>query len=317
MKIKLLLLTVVTLLVSAVFYSGCTKKQSTRRIGVTFYNDNDWRGVFRDELAQQAALHDDLDLDFRSATDTVEVQLRDLRYFIDNKYDAIVIDPFLDERVEDLIREASAQSIPVIIYDRKTTNNCFAAYVKADNETIGRRAADFLNDKITGAAEIIEIQGWELSQATKDRHKGFAERLDEYDNISLVGTATSNWTWSETEGRRIADSLLNAHPNVKGIFAHSDRLAMHVKDVIRELNLNNDIIVIGVDATPEVGVKAVMDGFIDATFIYPTGTAEVLKTARKIWNHEQVDRTINLPPAMFIDSVGAHDVLLSTPVDLY
>lgn len=319
MKVKQIILIAIAVILlgfAAVWgFRTCAKSaKHPYKIGVTVFNINDWRSVFKDDLVREAALNDGFEIDFRSAENDVSTQANDIKYFIDNNYDLIIIDPFRDSEVERAVTEASNASIPVIIYDRMLDTDDYTAYVTANNEDIGQRAADFINESLAAPAEIIEIKGWELSSSSAARHKGFEERLSSFPGYTIVGSAFTNW--SEAEGRRIADSLLSAHPETKAVFAHSDRLALSVRHIADSLGFSPDLLILSVDGTPELGVKAVMDGQIDATFIYPTGSAEVLQTARKILHHEPFERNVVLPTALFLDSLGAHNVLLSNPSTL-
>ena len=57
-------------------------------------------------------------------------------------------------------------------------------------------------------------------------------------------------------------NLLQAHPNVKGVFAHNDEMALGALKAIQ--SAKKDVKVIGFDATDDA-LKAVEDGTLAAT----------------------------------------------------
>ena len=70
-----------------------------------------------------------------------------------------------------------------------------------------------------------------------------------------------------------------------------------------------DIKIIGIDAAPEIGIRAVADSVIDATFLYPTEGHRVLQTALAILKGEPYERETILPVSSAVDLSNA-DILL-------
>ncbi len=53
-----------------------------------------------------------------------------------------------------------------------------------------------------------------------------------------------------------------------------------------------DITIIGIDAAPNIGIKAVADSVIDATFLYPTEGHRLIQTALKILKGKPYEREV-------------------------
>ena len=70
-----------------------------------------------------------------------------------------------------------------------------------------------------------------------------------------------------------------------------------------------DIKVIGIDAAPEIGIKAVADSVIDATFLYPTEGHRLIRTALAILKGEPYEKDVLLPVSSAVDKTNA-DILL-------
>jgi ribose transport system substrate-binding protein len=70
--------------------------------------------------------------------------------------------------------------------------------------------------------------------------------------------------------------------------------------------------IIGIDGLPgpEGGAKAVLDGKLDATFLYPNCGNEAIETALKILNKEQTPKKITPPTARITKENAAQFVNL-------
>ena len=91
------------------------------------------------------------------------------------------------------------------------------------------------------------------------------------------------------------------------VYAHNDRMAIAASEVARRKGL--DIKVIGIDAAPEIGIRAVADSVIDATFIYPTEGHRLVRTALAILRGEPYDTVAKIPVSSPVDITNA-DILL-------
>ncbi|MDE6298563.1 MAG: response regulator, partial [Muribaculaceae bacterium] len=102
--------------------------------------------------------------------------------------------------------------------------------------------------------------------------------------------------------------LLTLYPSANLIYAHNDRMAIGAGKVAKRKG-RTDIKILGVDAAPEIGIKAVVDEEIDATFTYPTDGYRVIQTAMKILKGEPYERMV-LIPGSIVDSTNAAPLLL-------
>ena len=73
--------------------------------------------------------------------------------------------------------------------------------------------------------------------------------------MNLQATAYGNWNYEDAA--RVCDSLFAIHKDVDLVFAHNDRMAIAASERARRHGLQ--VQVIGVDAAPEIGIKAVAD----------------------------------------------------------
>ncbi|MDE7151872.1 MAG: sensor histidine kinase, partial [Candidatus Amulumruptor sp.] len=91
------------------------------------------------------------------------------------------------------------------------------------------------------------------------------------------------------------------------VYAPTDRMAIAASDVAKRRGMK--IKTIGIDAAPEIGIKAVADSVIDATFLYPTEGYKLIRTALAILEGRPYDQVTNLPLSSPVDITNA-DILL-------
>lgn len=88
--------------------------------------------------------------------------------------------------------------------------------------------------------------------------------------------------------------MLQANPDVDVVYTHNDPMTEAAIISAQNAGLNLDeILFIGIDAlpTPDGGIRSVIDGRIDVTYVYPTGGQEAIDYALQILTQGEV------PPA--------------------
>ena len=300
----------VILLSYTLLLCGCGNNPSVKkyRIGVSQCSDDDWRKKMNEEIEREVMIHSEAEVEIRSADDNNEKQISDIKYFLDNDFDIIIVAPNEADAITPVIKEAYESGTPVVIFDRSINGDSFTAWQGADNAEIGRAAAGYaarLEKERRGSGKILELQGNPGSTPARERKSGFVQELTSYPDLQIVGSAIGNWTYDDAFTR--IDSLYDKHPDVDIVYAHNDRMAIAASDAARKRGLHPRII--GVDAAPEIGIKAVRDSVIDATFLYPTDGYRLIRTAMAILNGEKFERIAKLPSSSAVDKSNA-DILL-------
>lgn len=283
---------------------GCTGSK-TYRIGVSQCSQDDWRAKMNDEIDREAMFHEDVLVEIRSADDNNARQIDDIRYFADNGFDIIIASPNEAAALTPVIKEVYEKGIPVVIFDRNINGDTYTAHIGADNEGIGRSAARYARHLIGDGGNAIEIFGLRGSTPAEGRHVGFVREFESTGG-NLLASVPGNW--NKDDAIPVVDSLLRIYPDVDLIYAHNDRMAIGASEVARRLG-RDDIRIIGIDAAPNIGIRAVADSIIDATFLYPTEGHRLIQTALAILKGEPYDRETLLPVSSAVDLTNA-DILL-------
>ena len=283
-----------------ILLSGC-RHERPMRIGVSQCSDDDWRRKMNEEIFREAMFHDNIEVEIRSADDSNERQIADLRYFVDNGFDIIVAAPNEAEALTPIIKEIYDSGIPVVLFDRDIHGDSFTAYQGADNAEIGRSAAKKALSYVGAGGKVLEITGLSGSTPAEERKRGF-DMCAADDGLEILARADGKWNYDDAMAK--VDSLLDIYPDADLIYAHNDRMAVAARAAADRHGLS-DIKIIGIDAAPNIGIKAVADSVIDATFVYPTEGYQLLRTATAILNGEPFERTIMFRNPIMVDAANA------------
>ncbi|MDE5594919.1 MAG: substrate-binding domain-containing protein [Muribaculaceae bacterium] len=283
--------------------SGC-KEKPTYRIGVSQCSDDDWRAKMNDEILREMMFHDDAVVEIRSADDSNEKQIADIKYFADNKFDIIIAAPNEADALTPIIAEVYNSGIPVLLFDRSVHGDQFTAFQGADNREIGRSAAEIARNLVENGDKIniLEIRGLAGSTPAEERAEGFAEIVSCHNDMEIASSAYGNW--NGPDAAVAVDSLLNKYPHINIIYAHNDRMAIAAAETAHNHGLNN-IKIIGIDAAPEIGIRAVADSIIDVSFLYPTDGYGLIRKAMAILKGEPYERFTYLDANVPVDLSNA------------
>ena len=292
------------------FLCTCTSQPDVQVIGFSQCSKDDWRTAMNKEAMQEVSFHPGLELRIKSVKDDTQQQIKDVEQFIADRVDLIILVPNEAEPLVEVVEKAMEAGIPVVLADRKIASDHYTAFVGADNYTIGHDAGIYIAERLHGRGRVFEIQGLTGSSPATERHAGFMDAIRAYPGIEVVASVDGGWFRhvAESETRRF---MATGQP-VDLIFAHNDQMALGASSVYLEVEKKRPEIV-GIDALagPDGGIQMVLDGRIDATFLYPTGGERVVQTAFSILNGLPYNRDNRLYTAV-VDKTNARVLKLQT-----
>jgi len=203
------------------------------------------------------------------------------------------------------------EGIPVVLVDRKTSNSQYTAFVGADNFQIGKEVGVYTVNLLNGKGNVVEIRGLKGSTPDMERHEGFISIIKNYPDIKIVYENDGGWLRSQAKERMT--EALQKIPAIDLVFAHNDEMATGAHEAIRVTSGIKKPIILGIDALPgtEGGIQKVINGIIDATFIYPTGGEKAVQTALRNPEKEPYDRE-NILYTAVVDRTNARVLKLQT-----
>ena len=213
------------------------------------------------ESAQKKADELGLTINFQDASDDSATQANQLANAAASNTGVVILNPTDSDAMATAVKQLTDANIPVVAVDRAVNNANIASYIASDNETGGKQAAKALSEAINGEGEILVLQGKTGSSASRERGKGFEEGLKDSPNIKVVAKQTAEF--ERVKGLDVTTNLLQAHPNVKAIFAENDEMALGAIEALGD-KAGKDVIVVGFDGV-EDALKAIKEGTMYAS----------------------------------------------------
>ena len=286
------------IILSALLLTACSGGKKSLVIGVSQCSDDIWRTKLNEELSLAAVIND-VRLVFSSADDDSQRQMAQIRKFVKDGVDLLIVSPNQSHTITPAVEEAYDAGIPVILFDRKIDSPKYTAFIGADNVEVGRIMGQFIADYLGGKGKVVEIQGLEGSSPADDRHRGFKEALDGYPGISLLASPYGGWLQENAFDAMRAVMADGIRPDA--VFGQNDRMALGARDA---LGHPEDISFFGVDALPDAGLQDVIDGVLTASYLYPTRGDLVMDLAMRILLGNPFERETLLESAL-VDSHNA------------
>jgi ribose transport system substrate-binding protein len=268
-----------------------------------------WRQQMNADIRKAAAAHPGLEVVFKDAQNDSLVQRAHVEELVAQKVDLIVISPREAAALTKPVAQAFEAGIPVIVLDRAVLGDKFTCFIGADNRQIGRAAGEWIRRTLGGKGRIVELEGLMTSTPGQDRHTGFREGLDAAKNPGLEVVFEADMQWLEPNARREMESALARFPKIDLVYAHNDPGAHGAWLAARAAGREGEMRFVGIDALSHEGLRYVRQGVLDATFEYPTGGAEAIATALRIFAGETVEKKIVLGSHLYtkenVDAGGA------------
>ncbi|CZT36737.1 MULTISPECIES: D-ribose ABC transporter substrate-binding protein [unclassified Rhizobium] len=179
---------------------------------------------------------------------------------------AIILDNAGSEASIAAVQKAKDAKIPSFLIDREINATGVAVSQIVSNNYQGAQlgAEEFV--KLMGEkGNYVELLGREADLNAGIRSKGYHDIIDEYPDLKMVAQQSANW--SQTEGYSKMETILQANPDIKGVIAGNDTMAMGAIAALQAAG-RKDVIVVGFDGSNDVrdSIKA---GGIKATVMQP------------------------------------------------
>jgi ribose transport system substrate-binding protein len=146
-----------------------------------------------------------------------------------------------------LLQKAQEQHIPVIGFDSGVDSDIPVTTAATDNIKAAGTAADKMAAQIGSSGEIALVVHDQTSRTGIDRRDGFVNEIKaKYPNINIVDIQYGGG--DQLKSTDLAKAIMQAHPNLKGIFGSNEGSAIGVVNAVNELNKAGKIVVIGYDS---------------------------------------------------------------------
>jgi ribose transport system substrate-binding protein len=227
-------------------------------------------------------------------------QVADVESLLARGVDVLLIAPLTADALTGIVKKAMDSGVPVITLDRNV-NTPVTCHIGAENRPIGEYTAKWLNEKLKGHGNIIEIAGTAGASVTIERHEGFVDELKKYPGLKLIAVQYCDYL-REPAMAFTEDMLQRFGPGtVDAIYAQNDEMAFGAIKALQAANRENEVIVTGVDGA-NIAIDAVKKGTLGLTIIYPVCAPEGVQYAYKVAKGETIPENVVLKNQPIDDS---------------
>ncbi|MFI6035291.1 substrate-binding domain-containing protein [Streptomyces sp. NPDC051315] len=275
------------------FLHGGTSSASSPKVGLALSTLNNPFFVQIQSGAKAEAKKLGVDLTVTDAQNDASQQANQLQNFTSSGYDAIIVNPVDSDAAGPAVRAADKARIPVIAVDRGVNKATTDTLVASDNVAGGELAARTVAEKLGGTGKIVILQGQAGTSAARERAEGFAKGLKAYPGIQVLAQQPADF--DRTKGLDVMSNLLQAHPDVQGVIAANDEMALGAIKALGS-KAGKSVQVVGFDGTPD-GLNAVKNGTLYASVAQqPSELGRIaVDNALKALQGKKVQQTVKVP----------------------
>ncbi|MFG2946481.1 ABC transporter permease/substrate-binding protein [Streptomyces adustus] len=280
-------------LVGATSFLHNNSSGSTQKVGLSLSTLNNPFFVQIRSGAQAEAKALGVKLTVTDAQNDASQQANQLQNFTSSGFSAIIVNPVDSDAASNSVKAAGKAKIPVVAVDRGVNKASVDTLVASDNVAGGELSAKTLAEKLGGKGKIVILQGQAGTSAARERAAGFAKGLKAYPGITVVAQQPADF--DRTKGLDVMSNLLQAHPDVQGVIAANDEMALGAIKALGS-KAGTSVQVMGFDGTPD-GLNAVKNGTLYASVAQqPSQLGKIaVDNALKAVQGKKVADTVKVP----------------------
>jgi inositol transport system substrate-binding protein len=300
MKGRMKWVSLVVLLFSFSLLFGCNKQQETAQsgdksgkivIGAALPDfDDKWLSYLQDGMKEYAKTQKDVEVIYVDAMNDANKQLSQVENFVQQKVDAIVLIPVDTVSAPQMVEKANQANIPIVVVNRIFDGvDKATAYVGSESIKAGIMQMEEVAKILGGKGNIAIINGPMGQEAQIKRTEGNKQVIKKYPGMKVVLEGTAEW--DRAKGMALMENWLQSGKKIDAVVSNNDEMAIGAIMALEAAGKLNDVVVAGVDATPDA-LEYVKQGKLKAT-VYQNAKGQGqagLETAIKAAKGEKVEK---------------------------
>jgi inositol transport system substrate-binding protein len=219
-------------------------------IGVTMKFDDLWLTTLRDAMSEYAATQPDVELVMVDSKEDVATQLAQVENFVTQKVDAIIVIAANTDAADPMTKAAQDAGIPLVYVNRLPSNLPEGiSYVGSESIQAGIMQAEWIVEQLGGKGNVVIMNGDLAQEAAQKRTEGEKQVFAKYPDIKIIREDTGNW--SRDQGLALMENWLASGDQIDAVAANNDEMAIGAIQAIEAAGKLGEIIVGGVDASPD------------------------------------------------------------------
>lgn len=201
----------------------------------------------------------------------------------------LIVDPVSSDSGASVTNQANQANVPVVAFDREPSSGELASFIGYNAIEAGKAGAKALGAAVGGKGKVVEIQGIMGTSVAQDRSKGFNEGIKAFPGIQIVAVQAAEF--DRGKALDVMTNVLQAHPDIDGVYAANDEMAMGVVSALKARGLSGTVKVVGNDGIADA-LAAIKAGTMYATNAespFVLGK-QVVNIAAKVAKGDKVDK---------------------------
>jgi ribose transport system substrate-binding protein len=176
----------------------------------------------------------------------VDKQIEMLQAALDKKPTALCFAALDSKAAIPLLQKAKDANIPVVGFDSGVDSDIPVTTVATDNIKAAGEAAKRMAQMIGDSGEVALVVHDQTSRTGIDRRDGFVNEMKNHPNVKIVDMQYGGG--DELKSTDLAKAIIQAHPDLKGLFGANEGSIIGVLNAVKELKKEGKITVIGYDS---------------------------------------------------------------------
>ena len=309
MKTKRIVALLLVLIMGIALFAGCAKEQPAPSgeepaakdkivVGAAMpIFDDKWLSYLYDAIRAYDDANDDVDVIMVDAKNDSGTQLAQVESFITQEVDVILTIPVDVPGFSPVAQAAKDAGIPLVVMNRtpmEADMELVTSFVGSDSIDAGIMQAEKVMEMIGGSGNVVIMNGELGQEAAIMRTQGNKDVLAKYPDVKIIKENTGKW--QRAEGMTLMENWLQAGEPIAAVLANNDEMAIGAIMALEAEGKLDEVIVAGVDATPDA-LEYVKEDKLEVTvFQDAVGQGRGgIETAVKVAKGESVDKIVWVP----------------------
>lgn len=187
-------------------------------------------------------------------------QIAVVKNFITSNVDGVCVAPNHSQALVDVVVEANAEGIPVVVFDSGIGEGApIVSYIATDNYRGGRLAGKRLAEAMNDAGKVILLRYKEGSESTEQREKGFLDEIKEHPAIEVLSSDQYAGTTTQSSLERGTQLLNKYRDQVTGLFAVCEPNANGLLEALTQTGLAGKVKFVAFDPSDRL-IRGMSEG---------------------------------------------------------
>jgi ABC-type sugar transport system substrate-binding protein len=247
---------------SACNNAGGEKKQAKKMAIVVSTLNNPWF-VFLAETAAAKAKALGYESKIFDSQNNTALESDHFENILVGDYCAILFNPTDADGSVANVKKAKEDGVPVFCMDREINAKGVAtSQILSDGYSGSVEIAKYFVEVLNKKGTYVELLGITGDNNTKARSTGFHSVVDNYPELKMVAQQSADF--DRNKGMEVMESMLQAHPDITGVFCGNDAMAMGAYQALVGAGKEKTVKVFGFDGADDA-VKSIKENKLAAT----------------------------------------------------